>query len=60
MNSYTNVGSMFPDKPGDRSHTSIGYTKQELTKNVNLIFDDAHAEIEYALDEIFDSKCNCK
>ena len=49
---------MTPDTPGDRSHISIGFTKTQLTKNVNFIIDDTHAEIEFGLAQVWDSKCN--
>ncbi|KAF4546137.1 Cytochrome p450 monooxygenase [Lasiodiplodia theobromae] len=53
LGDYTCVGSMYPDTPGDRSHTAIGYAKQQLTKNASFIMPTAHDEIEASIAEIF-------
>ncbi|OXV05891.1 hypothetical protein Egran_06343 [Elaphomyces granulatus] len=50
LGEYTLIGSMTPDKPGDRTHTAIAYAKGSLTKNAAQVIDAVYEQVDYALD----------
>ncbi|PWY95191.1 cytochrome P450 [Aspergillus sclerotioniger CBS 115572] len=50
LGQYTLIGSMTPDRPGDRTHTAVTYAKGLLTRSINHALPGVYTDVDTLLD----------